>query len=345
MVFCFNMNSLKLSRLNTVLIVASLVLSFIIPFELFLFSYAVLGPLHYITEINWIKNKNYFITNLDTKKWYYLILVFSFIYSIPFIARLSWFQEILNEDLLIYLQTKLPLYTNGLLFLSLIIIFSIFWIKNRKAQIAAVILGIILVYFLRNIETYKLLVGALMPTLIHVYLFTVLFMIYGNIKSQQRILNLNVVLMLCVPIIILFFNVDPRIDSLAPATVKNYIDSGFYHLNQIVSQTLFNNPENQFYFNNLINFKLQIFIAFAYTYHYLNWFSKTTVIGWHRQLTKKKSLIILLVWVASMLLYAYNYQTGLFLLVFLSILHVMLEFPLNTLTLKAIVNFIKTKTN
>ena len=34
-------------------------------------------------------------------------------------------------------------------------------------------------------------------------------------------------------------------------------------------------------------FKVQAFLAFAYTYHYLNWFSKTLIIKWH-QVAKKK---------------------------------------------------------
>ena len=40
--------------------IVSAVLAFILPFELFLFSYAVLGPLHYLTEIGWLHKKNYF---------------------------------------------------------------------------------------------------------------------------------------------------------------------------------------------------------------------------------------------------------------------------------------------
>lgn len=339
------MNQLKLSRLNTILIIVALLLAYIIPFGLFLFSYAVLGPLHYITEINWIKDKKYFITNINTTYWYALLIIFSVIFAIPYLSRLGWFQTVLPKHTLTFLQTVLPLYTNGLLFVTLVIIFSVFWIKNKKAQVIAILAGLVFAYLLKDLSFYKLLLGALVPTLIHVYLFTVLFMIYGNIKSKQKLLSLNVLLLLCIPIIIMLFDTDPRIDKLAPNTIKSYIDSGFYHLNQVVSQTLFNNPEKQFYFNNLINFKIQIFIAFAYTYHYLNWFSKTTIIGWHKQLTKKKSVIIFLLWIVSISLYAYNYQTGLFLLVFLSILHVMLEFPLNVLTFRTIFNFLKTKTN
>ena len=74
------------------------------------------------------------------------------------------------------------------------------------------------------------------------------------------------------------------------------------------------------------------FIAFAYTYHYLNWFSKTQIIKWH-EIPKQQLVTVIAIWVSSVLLYAYNYKTGLMVLYFLSMLHVLLEFPLNYSTI------------
>ena len=70
------------------------------------------------------------------------------------------------------------------------------------------------------------------------------------------------------------------------------------------------------------------FIAFAYTYHYLNWFSKTSVIQWHK-VPRKTLYIVIAVWIASVALYAYDYMVGLKWLFLISFLHVLLEFPLN----------------
>jgi hypothetical protein len=39
---------------NAGLMVLSCLAAYVFPFELFLFSYAVLGPLHYLTEISWL---------------------------------------------------------------------------------------------------------------------------------------------------------------------------------------------------------------------------------------------------------------------------------------------------
>lgn len=74
--------------------------------------------------------------------------------------------------------------------------------------------------------------------------------------------------------------------------------------------------------------KIMRFIAFAYTYHYLNWFSKTSIIQWHN--TKRVYLVlIVLLWIASVTLYTINYVLGLQWLYALSLAHVLLELPLN----------------
>ena len=48
---------------NIILMLVSCAIAFVLPFELFLFSYAVLGPLHYLTEISWLHKSNYY-TNI-----------------------------------------------------------------------------------------------------------------------------------------------------------------------------------------------------------------------------------------------------------------------------------------
>ena len=90
----------------------------------------------------------------------------------------------------------------------------------------------------------------------------------------------------------------------------------------------------QIYTSNA-GFVIMRFIAFAYTYHYLNWFSKTSVIKWH-QVPKKTLIATIVVWLLSFALYAYDYSKGLKVLFFLSFLHVFLEFPLNVTSFRGI---------
>src|ERR1700757_4910012 len=54
------MNAKTIDTVNIGLMLVSCVLAFALPFELFLFSYAVLGPLHYLTEITWLHKRDYF---------------------------------------------------------------------------------------------------------------------------------------------------------------------------------------------------------------------------------------------------------------------------------------------
>jgi len=80
---------------------------------------------------------------------------------------------------------------------------------------------------------------------------------------------------------------------------------------------------------------LMRFIAFAYLYHYLNWFSKTEVIRWHK-VPKLRFVLVIGLWLTACGLYAYDYALGLSFLFFLSFSHVLLEFPLNIVSIVGI---------
>jgi hypothetical protein len=81
-------------------------------------------------------------------------------------------------------------------------------------------------------------------------------------------------------------------------------------------------------FHSSLGIAIMRFIAFAYTYHYLNWFSKTKVIRWH-DIPKSRSIFIVVLWAISITLYAVDYSLGFKWLFLLSFMHVMVEFPLN----------------
>ena len=80
---------------------------------------------------------------------------------------------------------------------------------------------------------------------------------------------------------------------------------------------------------------LMRFIAFAYLYHYLNWFSKTEVIRWH-EVPKVRFIAVLLIWFSACVVYLIDYGLGLTFLFFLSFTHVLLEFPLNMMSIVGI---------
>ncbi|MEY4659732.1 MAG: hypothetical protein RJB36_1498, partial [Bacteroidota bacterium] len=88
-------------------------------------------------------------------------------------------------------------------------------------------------------------------------------------------------------------------------------------------------------YNSTVGIMLMRFIAFAYLYHYLNWFSKTEVIRWH-QVPKLRFAAVILLWIVASVFYTYDYSLGLSLLFFLSFSHVLLEFPLNIISIVGI---------
>src|SRR5438046_85231 len=53
--------------LNLFLIWFTLALALAWPFQLFLFSYIVIGPLHYLTEINWLDKQKYFLPPKESR--------------------------------------------------------------------------------------------------------------------------------------------------------------------------------------------------------------------------------------------------------------------------------------
>jgi hypothetical protein len=86
----------KTDYINILLMLGATVLAFFLPFELFLFSYAILGPLHYLTEIGWLHQRNYFSTG---KRDYYMLI---------FLGLLVTFAIFLNQPLL--MNGAQPLY-------------------------------------------------------------------------------------------------------------------------------------------------------------------------------------------------------------------------------------------
>ena len=335
------MNQLaKIDLLNTFLILVSLVIACVIPFKLFVITYAVLGPLHYITEINWIRDRGYFLNN---KYWIYIIIVFSIVIVLPLLFKLDVFES-LEHSVFLFIQNELPQYTNALIFLVLIIAYAFLFIKHKVHIIGVITLGVVLAILLNETNSYNLYIGIFLPTIIHVYLFTLLFMWYGNTKVKTRIGWFNLMLLVGIPFIISFLNLS-NINYHFSDEVKGIItDNRFHVLNVNLSKLLGFSDGTNFFFYEIIDIKIQIFIAFAYTYHYLNWFSKTTVIGWHKKLTQRKSLLILLIWLISIAIYSYDYKVGLALLFMLSLMHVFAEFPLNLISIKGILSsFISAK--
>lgn len=311
------MKTNTIHHLNTILILVSCLISYVIPFELFLFSYGILGPLHYLTEIGWLHKKQYFTKG----KYDFIFLIITCLilvywnYNPPEIKHHGWVADII--------------------LLSLLVSIGLVFIKDWLYRFILIFISLIFISVANNSSYYFTWIAIFLPTIIHVFVFTWLFMIYGVLKEKSWAGLISIITLIGCGILIFTFQ---------PAglgyTVSSYVQNSYAMFSELNFRLI-----NTFHLGNLtevsqvfttnIGFVMMRFIAFAYTYHYLNWFSKTSVIKWH--LVPKKTLIVtLLIWLISISLYIYDYNLGLKVLFLLSFLHVFLEFPLNIVSITGI---------
>lgn len=310
------MNSDRINYINSGLIILSCIVAFFLPFELFLFSYGILGPLHYLTEIGWLHKKNYYTKG----KYDYVFLIIICVLLFYF----SFLKPTQNA-------TLVPDLISFGLFVSLIFVFIKDWLYRAVSSV----LTVIVISILNNFGDYFMWVGVFLPTVIHVFLFTWLFMLYGVLKEKSVSGFISIIIMiLCA---VSFFVIKPEglnhaVNEYVKGSYKMFDLLNFYMINLFHLDNL---KEVGEIFNTNAGFVIMRFIAFSYTYHYLNWFSKTSVIKWH--LVPRKTLFLTLgIWAIAVGLYIYDYNVGLQALFFLSFLHVFLEFPLNFISITGI---------
>ncbi len=302
-----------INYLNIFLMLASLVAAYILPFEVFLFSYAVLGPLHYLTEISWLDKKNYFI---KSKKdiWLFVLIVV--------LITIGMFNG----------KAKINHLMGTLLFSAFIYALIILFVEKLPLKLLLVFVTFVFSKVIKIDEQTSfifLLFAVLLPTIIHVFIFTGAFILYGALKSRSISGYLSLIALIACTVCAFVYS---------PAglniQVSNYAQQAYQNF-KILNTTLYDlmgygnmNPNDPAIFTNTNMIAIMRFIAFAYTYHYLNWFSKTTVIKWN-QVSKTRMTGIIILWIASVTLYAYSYTVGFYALFLLSMLHVFFEFPLN----------------
>jgi hypothetical protein len=325
----------QVNYLNIALMVLSAGLAFRFPFELFLFSYTVLGPLHYLSEISWLKDRNYYTQG----KYDYLVLVLAG--ALVTILTFHFFGPS---------PKRLAEFVTCAVFLAA---FSFAFFKKPLVRLGALlpVLGFSAILSLGSF--FVPLFGVFLPTLIHVFIFTGLFLLAGALKGKSFSGFLSLGVFMSLAGFLLFFHPGGGHSEASAYARDNYgtyepdgtPTNPFIGLNFVTLQALgfhqFGQPSgslsdfidsiNAYLYHDPVALALMAFIAYAYTYHYLNWFSKTSIIRWH-EVSRKRMGLILGIWIVSLGLSAWNYQTGFRWLFVLSFTHVLLEFPLNHLT-------------
>jgi hypothetical protein len=325
----------QVNYLNVGLMLAAAAVAFWRPFEVFLVVYAVLGPAHYLTEISWLHDRGYF----TTRKRDYLALI-----ALSVLATLCVFDLVPGAPAAAVTWLTLLAFVTALVFAL---------VRSAPGRVLGIATAVLLATMLANARQAELTFRLFLPTLIHVSLFTGAFILIGALRARSASGLVSLLVFLAVPLAFLY-----ALPGRGSYAVSGYareaygylrndgtFSDGFMGLNHQVL-TIFNLHDfgqpasdvggfvrevNAYLYGHPVALAVMAFIAFAYTYHYLNWFSKTSIIRWH-EIPRARAVAVVLTWVTSVALCLYDYRLGLRWLFFLSFTHVVLEFPLNHLT-------------
>lgn len=311
--------------INIGLMLVSAAAAYVLPFEVFLFSYAVLGPLHYLTEISWLHERKYFANGVRDAL--VLVTLGVFLFSLTIIVP-NFFGPPETASMQEKLTFTQHLNQGGatLIYLAFMAALAMTAFRTLSSKILFLLAAVVFLMGLIRVQTWVLFFAVFLPTLIHVYVFTAAFMLLGALKSRSVPGLISFVLLISIGSFLLWY----RPEVMTPVTndVRDHYNL-FVELNRWVAMLLGQTwTERDQAYQTELGVAVMRFIAFAYTYHYLNWFSKTSIIKWH-QVNWTRLIVIIGLWIVAVLLYWWNYRYGFIALYTLSFLHVFLEFPLN----------------
>jgi hypothetical protein len=283
---------------HLVLMLAALGLSYLLPFELVLLSYVFLGPAHYLTEISWLHDREYFLPHRGIALALIVIAL-----AVGFVENATWFGIVVWSALIACAMLAGARTALQAMVLAMAAIAATVWLYNFNAGFA--------------------IAGVLLPTLIHVSLFTFVFMALGAARSRSPVQFALAGLYVAALLLILLLPPSPS--TAIPALAKLSQES-FGNVPQALGYAL-GMPEMK------LDARLTGLLSFVYTYHYLNWFIKAEVIRW-ASVPKARLASIAVLSAAATAFYFYDYVLGFAVLLSLSLVHVLLEFPLNSVSVR-----------
>lgn len=280
------------------LMLGALLVAYLLPFELLVLSYAILGPAHYLTEISWLHDHDFYLPQRNLAG----LLVFA-AFGAMFIAS--------------------P-YSYGLLIVACFCVCAILAARPPLLQGAlSIAAAVVLILGAAQFDAPFIAAGILLTTLIHVSLFTLIFMLTGAQRNKSTVqFALAGAYVAAIALIV----VVPPSSRTAVPVLGAFSQTYFGDVAPVLG-SLFGHPQQAF------DSRIAGFLSFAYTYHYLNWFIKADIIGWIRMPTRRLAAIAAAS-AAGTALYFYNYAAGFMVLLLLSLLHILLEFPLDSIAIR-----------
>jgi hypothetical protein len=236
---------------NFVALVVSAVAAAIAPLQVFIFVYAFVGPLHYLTEMAWLKKKDFYVGDgiISQRVYVAIAVALCVVVSVDF-----------------YLHRGLTGYAIGLL-----VVLSLgAWVKNPYVLVAGLLAGYLARFFVHG---FVIFVGAILPTIVHVYVFTMLFMVSGLVRERKRsVLGwVNPLLLIATPLVLVL----ARWSYPAPTAYWINAEAGFSALHSYLVGLLGHNLHpNATILADPAAAGVLRFLAFIYLFHYLNWFPR-----------------------------------------------------------------------
>jgi hypothetical protein len=288
----------RTDAIHFALMLASVGLAYFLPFELVLLSYVILGPAHYLTEISWLHDRSYFLPHRAVALALVAVAIAASFLESPFWYGVAVWVALIVCAVLAAARTALQ----GMLLLMAATAVTIF-LANRSSGFAVV--------------------GVLLPTLIHVSLFTLVFMSLGAARSRS-LAQFGLVAVYLGAIVLIVAS--PPSSATVIPSLAEFAQESFGNVPQALGQAL-GIPTLK------LDARLTGLLSFVYTYHYLNWFIKAEVIRW-ADVPKSRLMVVAAFSVGATALYFYDYRLGFAVLLSLSLTHVLLEFPLNSLSVR-----------
>ncbi len=292
---------------NLAVLLFSALAAWLFPLETFLIAGVVIGPFHYLTEIAWLRKKQFYFTSG-------LISPTAYLVTAVVLCGLAALDLRLHRGWTAYA-------VGGLLVLSFsALVRSIPVLVGMLALVAATR------FFIHG---YGLFLAAFVPTVLHVYVFTLLFLVSGALRGKHasRFGAVNSVLLLALPVALL------RLPATLPMGLPGHAwmnsETLFAPVHEYIAGLLglgmHFNAGSALSPNAILIFR---FLAFIYLHHYLNWFAKTELLAWHK-VSRRSWATVLCVYAMLLGSYFFSFALGFYATYALSLLHVLLELPLN----------------
>lgn len=268
-----------------------------LPYETLICSYALLGPVHYLTEISWLHDRQYFA---GTKKLLPAMAAMALLLILPLFG----------------LSVSQPWYGAmiGLTALGIAAAFAVSPVAGVTGFAGA---AVVLFLPVAVAHPIAVVLAVFLPTVIHIFVFTGMFMFEGARRNRSvgGFVALGMLVVGAATFVPASIPVATARTGAGAAGVAAFgplveaIHAMGVSLDHVVGM-----------------------LGFLYLQHYLNWMCKVGVIGWGR-VSSSRWVTIVLVWVLVMSSYGINFTAGYLVSLFISHLHVLLELPLNLKTL------------